>query len=504
MKVARHLSLGRSRWSIEGGLRCGITKLSPTAAVIALVAGVALTGGLLAAQGLPPAQMNRPAPVMLPPVTAGAAALEGGVAGQTGSGTLALSLDQAIQMGLRNNLAPIIAGNAGEEARANRMAAVAALLPRVDASAGEQRQKINLAAFGFSFPGIPSLVGPFNVFQASAAASVPILNLSALDNARAAGAMQKVAQANYQSTRNLVVLAVANQYLLTIADQSRVQTAQAELATAQSELAQAQDMLHAGTVNALTAVRAQVQRDRQRQQLTAQQNALAKQRLQLARAIGLPLSQNFTLASTPAFTQIAVPEAAQAVAEALTTRPDYRAAQAAEHAAKLLIAAADAERLPTFGLAGNWGTIGHEIGSNHPIFSFGASLNVPVFAGGAYHADRLRAQAQFRNAASRLADLRAQIDVEVRSALLDLASNRDQVTVAQDAQAMAHQELQLAQDRFKAGVADNLEVVQAQQAVADADESTISSLYAYNVAKAQLAQALGVAASRYQQYLATH
>jgi outer membrane protein TolC len=465
---------------------------------------VALCGGLLAAQGLPPAQINRPAPVMLPPMTAGAAALSGGVPQGAATGTLALTLDAAIQMGLRNNLAPILAGNGNQQARAQRIAAVAALLPRVDASAGEMRQRINLAAFGFSFPGIPLLVGPFNVFQASASASLPIFNLSAVQNARAAGAEEKSAQANFEATRNLVVLAVANQYLLTVADQSRVQAAQAELATAESELTQAQDMLRAGTVNALAAVRAQVQRDRQRQQLTAQQNALSKQRLQLARAIGLPLAQNFTLATVPAFTKIAPPESGAAVAEALSTRPDYRAAESTQRAAKLLVSAAKAERLPTFGVSGNWGTIGHEIGSNHPIFSFGATLEVPVFAGGAYHADKLRAEAQLKDANSRLADLRAQIDVEVRSALLDLASNQAQVTVAQDAQQMAHQELQLAQDRFKAGVADNLEVVQAQQSVADADESTIASLYAYNVAKAQLAQALGVAATRYQQYLQTH
>jgi len=381
------------------------------------------------------------------------------------------------------------------------MAEVAALLPNVTASAGELRQKINLAAFGFSFPGFPALVGPFNVFQASASADVPVLNLSALQSARAARGLEAAAKDDYNSARNLVVLAVANQYLLSVADQSRVAAAQAELATAESALTQAQDMLKAGTVGALAAVRAQVQRDRQRQQLTAQQNALAKQRLQLARAIGLPAGQAFTLGSAAPFAAFDAPSPDAAVAQALAARPDYRAAQAVVRSSELLVAAAKDRHLPTFSLDGNYGTIGHEIGSNHPIFSVGANVQMPIFSGGAIAADRLAAESQLHQAQSRAADLRAAIDVQVRSALLDLQSNRDQVGVARDARDLAGQELTLAQDRFKAGVADNLEVVQAQQAVADADENYIASLYGYNLAKAALAQSLGVAATSYSQYL---
>ncbi|HXE31314.1 MAG TPA: TolC family protein [Terriglobales bacterium] len=466
------------------------------------VAMAALAVGL-GAQGLPPAQVVPPAPVVLPTLPMNGSPLEGGVASATAatSTPLALSLSGAVQMGLRNNLAALLASSTTEQARAQRMAALAALLPQVNASAGEVRQKLNLAAFGFSFPGFPSIVGPFNVFQASAAASVPVVNLSALQNARAAKTLQHAAQDNLEETRDVVVLAIANQYLLSVADQSRVEAAQAELATANSALQQAQDMLKAGTVGALSAVRAQVQRDRQSQLLTAQQNALAKQRLQLARAVGLPPGQAFTLTTTVQFQPLAAPDAASAVAQALASRQDYRAAQSVERAAQLLIASARDEHLPTLSLNGNYGTIGHEIDSNHPIFEVGASINLPIFAGGLYRAEAVRAEAQLHDAQNRLADLRSQIDVQVRSALLDLDSNRAQVQVAQDARSLADQELTLAQDRFKAGVADNLEVVQAQQAVADADESYISSLYSYNLAKADLAQALGVAANGYAPYL---
>lgn len=474
--------------------------MSMTWRSLILVAGL---GGCLAAQGLPPTQVMRPGPVMLPPGTSGAAARAGGVApNQTvTTGPLALSLGDAIERGLRDNLAPLLAGDVNQEAAAQRLAAWSALLPQVDASAGEEREKLNLAAFDFSLPGMASIVGPFGLFQASAAAHVPVLDLGALASARAARTLETAAHGNYEATRDLVVLAVANQYLLTVADQSRVTAAQAELDTATTALKQAQDMLEAGTVDALAAVRAQVQRDRQTQQLTAQQNALAKQRLQLARAIGLPLEQPFTLASAADFEPLAVPDAATAVAQALANRPDYHAAEAVEKAARLLVTSARDQSLPTVSLDGNYGTIGHEITSNHPIYSVGASVQLPIFAGGLFKADRLRAEAQLRDATGRLTDLRAQIAVQVRAALLDLDSNQAQVAVARDARGLAARELTLAQDRFKAGVADNLEVVQAQQEVADANESYIASLYGYNLAKATLAQALGVAASGYQRYL---
>ncbi|MGH9418174.1 MAG: TolC family protein [Terriglobales bacterium] len=470
------------------------------AVVVALGTGLMATMAL--AQGLPPARSVVAPPVQVPFAAPGMNDLAGGVpVGAVMPGTLPLTLGDAIARGLRQNLAPLLAANLSQQARAQRLSALAGLLPSVNASAGELRQKINLAAFGFSFPGFPQLVGPFNVFQASAAANVPLLDLSAIQSARAASGLQSVAQLNYDATRNLVVLAVANQYLLGVADQSRVEAARAELATAQNALQQAQDMLKAGTVEALTVVRAAVQQDRQQQQLTAQENALAKQRLTLARAIGLPLEQQFSFATVAAFEALNPPTPAAAVAQALATRPDFRAAQQTVRSAQLLVAAARDARLPTLSLQGNYGTIGHEIDSNHPIFSVGATIEVPVFSGGLLRAQRLRAAAQVRDAENRAADLRAAIAVQVRSALLDLQENRQQVGVASNTRSLAQQELTLAQDRFKAGVADNLDVVQAQQSVAEADEAYIASLYGYNLAKATLAQALGVAATDYRHYL---
>ncbi|MGH9480481.1 MAG: TolC family protein [Terriglobales bacterium] len=481
---------------IFGGTRSWIAVAFALA--LALVMGVVMAES----QGLPPVPPSPPPQVRLPLPGAGAADLAGGVApGGVAAQPVALTLEDAIERGLRQNLAPLLAQDASQLARAQRLQALSALLPQVDLSAGEQRQKLNLQAFGLSLPGVNPIVGPFNVFQASGAAEVPLINVSGLQNVRAARGLESAARDNVSATRDLVVLAVANQYLLSVADAARVEAAQAELATAESALQQAQDMLHAGTVDRLVAVRAQVQRDRQQQQLTAAQNALAKQRLQLARAIGLPPSQAFTLTSASPYAELAPPAPEQAVAQALAARPDYRASQAVVRSAQFLVAAARDQHLPTVALNGNYGTIGHEISSNHPVFAVGATVELPVYTGGAIHAQQLQAEAQLHEAQSRNADLKAAIEVQVRSALFDLQNNRDQVGVARDASALAQQELTLAQDRFRAGVTDNLEVVQAQQSVADAQENYISSLFGYNLAKASLAQALGVAVSDYRHYL---
>lgn len=427
--------------------------------------------------------------------------LDGGVPRGTATATpLRLSLDQAIALGLRNNLAVLVSDSQSLQARAQRSLALSALLPHVDASTGELRQKINLAAYGFERPGQPSIVGPFNVFDARGYASES-LSFTSLQGWRSSKQAESAAHHTYAETRDLVVLAIANQYLLTIADQSRVQSAQAQLATAVTSLRQAQDMKAAGTVDALVVVRAQVERDREHQLLISVQNELDKQKLRLARAIGLPPGQALQITDTAPYAPLEKLDPAAAVTTALANRPDYHAAQETIRAAQLQVAAARDQRLPSLNLDANYGAIGHEIGSNQATFAYGLTVRLPVFQGGRIQADVLDAQARLRQAEDRAGDLKAQINNQVRSALLDEQSSAQLVEVARQAQGLAQQQLTLAQDRFRAGVTDNLEVVQAQQDLAVANENYTNSLYRYNLAKVSLAQALGIAQSAYRRYL---
>lgn len=482
------------------------------------MAGVPVAGLLLAGMALAQAPASPSAPV--PPsgylqaapmatVPAGSSAgqiggsdLEGGVPqGKASAQPLPLTLDQAIALGLHNNLAVLVSDTQSQQARAQRRTALAALLPNVSASAGELRQKVNLAAYGFALPGFPSIVGPFNVFDARGYADEAGVNLSSIQGWRASKQAEAAAHSTYAETRDLVVLAIANQYLLSIADLSRVQSAAAQLATAETSLRQALDMKAAGTVDALVVVRAQVERDREHQLLISAQNELDKQKLRLARAIGLPAGQAFRIANKAPYAPAEKMDPASAVMTALANRPDYRAVQQTVRSAQLQVAAARDQRLPSLDLNANYGTIGHEIGNNHPTFEVGMTVKMPVFAGGRIQADVLNAQARLRQAEDRASDLKLQIDNQVRSALLDEQSSAQLVEVARGAQGLAQRELTLAQDRFRAGVADNLEVVQAQQEVAVANENYTNSLYRYNLAKVSLAQALGVAQSAYRRYL---
>lgn len=430
------------------------------------------------------------------------AALAGGVArGRATAGVLRLSLDEAIARGLRANLAMLLSSSATQAARGERWRALAAMLPRVTATASDEETKENLAAFGFSFPGFPQIVGPFRVFDARAYLHETVLNGGDLETWRAAKAEETAAAHTFQETRDLVVLAVGNQYLQAVADRSRVASAEAELTTATQARQQAEDMHAAGTVNGLDVVRAQVEEDQRRQNLIAQRDALATQKLALARAIGLPAGQEFVVAATIPYAPPPAVGAAAAVAGALARRPDYAAALERERAAKLRLEAAHLQRLPSLNFDANYGTIGQALTENHPTFTLAGSVSVPVFLGGSLHGEALAAEAEMRQAEAQAGDLRAQIENQVRTALLEMNAANDQVQVAGHGLGLARQELTLARDRFRAGVADNLEEVQAEQAVAVAEENYTASLYAYNAAKLALAQARGVAEAEYRDYL---
>jgi outer membrane protein TolC len=191
----------------------------------------------------------------------------------------------------------------------------------------------------------------------------------------------------------------------------------------------------------------------------------------------------------------------EALRRAYASRSDYQAALAAVGAAEQFRRAATAEHLPTLDFAGNYGAAGVNAAESHGVFTVGATLSIPIFAGGRAHADALTAEASLRQSRQQLEDLRGQIDAEVRTALLDLTAAADQVEVARSALALANQTLEQARDRFTAGVADNLEVVQAQEAVATANENYISGLYAHNLAKVSFARAVGFAEQGVRRYL---
>jgi outer membrane protein TolC len=244
-----------------------------------------------------------------------------------------------------------------------------------------------------------------------------------------------------------------------------------------------------------------VQFQTRRQQLIAATNDFAKQKLTLARVIGLVPGQEFELADKTPYEPFPMPELENSLQRAYSLRSDYKAAQERLFAAQLEHSAAIAGYFPTIGVAADYGEIGKTPGSLLPTFHLAGTLNIPIFQGGRVHSDVLKADASMRQAQAQLADLRGQIDQDVRTALLDLQSSAEQVEVAQSSANLADEALTQSRDRFFAGVTDNLEVVQAQEATANAHEQLISSLYLHNLAKVSFARAIGRAEEGVLEYL---
>ncbi len=429
-------------------------------------------------------------------------------AGKATPDVLPLSLKEAIDRGLKQNLGLLLTGEGIPSARGQYWKDLSELLPNVTTSTSFTAEQINLKTVGLNVQGLRALgvninpvVGPFGVFDTRAFLTQSIFNWQAIQQTRSSAQQIKAAQFSFKDARELVVFAVASAYLQTIADAARVDTSTAQRDTAQALYKQAADQLQAGTTAAIDTLRAKVELQTREQQLIAARNDFAKQKIALGRAIGLPTGQEFTLADNPTYDPQPTISLEEALRRAYASRADYQSALAQVRAATLARKAAVARYYPSVSTAVNYGDIGVNPGNSHGTLDATAALNIPIFQGGKVHGEVLQAEAALRQSEEMLDNLRAQIDQDVRNALLDLQSAADLVEVARSSVDLAGQTLQQARDRFAAGVADNIEVVQAQQSVASANESLISSLYSYNVSKVSLARAVGHAEAGVQEYL---
>jgi outer membrane protein TolC len=288
---------------------------------------------------------------------------------------------------------------------------------------------------------------------------------------------------------------------MAIATAARIETTDAQVKNSQALYNKAVDQQKAGLNPAIDTLRSQVELQTRQQQLIAARNDFAKQKLSLARVIGLPPGQEFLLTEKAPYQALTPLPLETYLQRAYAARSDYQAAQAQVRAAELSRRAATAGYYPSLDLNANYGDIGVTPAQSNGTWQVNGGLNIPIFAGGKVHSDVLEADAQLKQARSQLTDLRGRIDYEVRASLLDLSSAAEQVEVARSSVELAEQTLTQSEDRFTAGVADNLEVVQAQESVASAHETYIQSLYAHNLAKIELARAIGDAEQGVKRYL---
>lgn len=422
--------------------------------------------------------------------------------GQVEPGAIRLSLPEALSRGLANNLGAILGRQSADAAGGARLAAMSGLLPTMTARVSERRNTVNLEAYGFPLPeGTNPIVGPFNVFDARLSVSQALFDVSAIGAARAGSQAAAAADASYADARDTVVLVCASLYLRIVIGAGLTDAVRAQLRTAESLHARAVTMKAAGMVPGIDVLRAEYQLQAQRQRLIVVENDLAKQKLALARVIGLPLGQRFELTDTAPYAKLAEQPIDELVAEAYANRADLKSAVALVRAAEATRQAVLGEALPAVLFTADYGGIGRTMASSKVTYTAGVQLRVPLFQGGRVRGRLIQADVGLAQQRAVLEELRGRIEYDVRTAHLDLVAADERVQVARRGMELAELQLTQAQDRFAAGVANNLEVVQAQEAVAGATDSYLSALYAHNLAKLSVARALGMAEESAGQYL---
>jgi outer membrane protein TolC len=423
------------------------------------------------------------------------------VTGKATGDVMDLSLDEAIQRGLRQNLGLILQTSAVKNSNGQRLEELQALLPTVNATASIEVQQVNLAAFGIKFPGLNPIVGPFQVVDFRAYLTQNLVNVSALKNYLAAKHNFEGAKFTAEDARDLVVLTVGNAYLLCIADAARIEAVNAELATSKVSLDQAVAAHDAGTSPRLDMLRAQVDYQNEQQSLISTKNNLEKDKLALARTIGLPLDQVFRLTDLVPFKVLDNVDPQAAFVQALKSRKDLAAYAEQVKAAGDQKTSAFAYQLPVASFAGDYGDIGSTPGHSHGTFTATGQVSVPVLQIAKTRGQEQVADAQYEQARAKLADQIQQVNQDVRNSLLDIQSAARLVDSTRSNVELANQALSDAQQRFRSGVSDNLPVSQAQSQVEQANDQYISALYQHNVAKLSLARAIGAAQTNYKDYL---
>ena len=414
---------------------------------------------------------------------------------------LHLTLREAISRGVRYNLGQIESGENARIARGQRLHALSALLPQISAGAAENVEQFSKATLGIKIPQIPAVIGPFSFSTAEVSAGQTLFSFESIQRLHAASSAEQAAQLTYSDTLDVITLIVGNAYLQVIQASSRVTAEEAQVENAQALYDQAVDQLQAGTSPKIDVTRSGVQLHTEQYNLSIACNNFAITKLNLSRAIGLPLGQAFDLADQLPYADINPQSVQAALSMAYKSRSDFRAAVSSLKSAQQQLSASRAERYPVLAASGDYGVQGPNFGRLHGAFTFQAGVSVPIFTGGRIKGDITESESVLRQHKAEAENLRGQIDYDVRTAFLNLQAATEQVTVARQNVDLANESLSRSQERFAAGVTDSVEVVQAQQSLASANDQYISSLYSHNVAKLQLARALGVARTNYSQYL---
>ncbi len=412
-----------------------------------------------------------------------------------------LSIEKAIALALQHNLGLIVSNVNVTTAGGEKLQQLQNLLPTITADFRISEQQTNLKAEGLSIPGIPTVIGPYAYQDVRASLTWSLLNISSLQKYLASKHNFNGTQLSYADAKDLVILTTGNAFLVCVADQSTIRNDQAQVDSSKVSLDQAVANHQAGTAPLLDELRARVDYQTQQQSLISAQNQYQKDRISLARVIGLPLDQKFELTDLPGYVPLPDVDPKVAQAQAQQTRQDLASAAELTEGAKQNRKAATAERYPTISFNGDFGDIGQTLGHSHGTFTAVGLASVPIFEEARFRGDARLEQAQLEQETAQLNNLRGQVQADVADSIYDIETAAKQVEVSRSNVQLATQELGDAQERYANGVSDNLAVTQALASVAQANSQYVTSLYQHNVAKLELARAMGVIGTKYQQFL---
>jgi outer membrane protein TolC len=473
--------------------------------------------GVMAGQGLNPLGYSVATPRPISPAdgttTPSAQATQrqnpylGSVPSKNTGTKIELSLKGAIERGLRYNLGLVEANQASADVRAERMRALSALLPQLSADARQGYENLSYKEIGLKLPPIPGLralpstSGAFGYQDARVSLAQSLYNGQLRNQYRARRSDEEASMLSVRDSRDVVVFAVGTAYQQMIASAARVETARAQLASADELDRQTANQVANEVAPEIDSIRAQVERQSTEQRVTNAANQLEKDKLTLARIIGLAIDQEFELSDPLAYRPMSGITSETATAEALRSRADLRSAEASVHAATFTLHAQKAQRLPVVSLSADYGGGGTNLGNLNQVYSIAGNISVPIYTGGRIHSDIEQAQADLARRQAEYEDLNGRVAYDVRVAWLDLTASDSSAKVAQRNKALAEKALVQSQDRYSNGVTNYLEVVQAQEALSGANENYIQSLFSYNVAMISLARAIGSAETKLPELL---
>ncbi|HLZ50998.1 MAG TPA: TolC family protein [Candidatus Acidoferrum sp.] len=414
--------------------------------------------------------------------------------GSAPAGVMRLTLDQAVGLALKQNPTAQIAILTAAQSVQDKNLALADILPQVNAKVSDEAQKVNLLAqFGGKtpFPGFPKSLGPYQIFSAGPSASAPIFDLTLWRKYQAARETMNASKASSLSTREQVILLVVSQYIGTLRAVANVQASESRVQLAQALYDQAADLQKEGVGTGIDTLRANVELQNEKQRLLEAQDEEATSTFGLSRLLNLDPRQDIELGDSLSFFDTPQPEVGASIDEALGGREEWKSLEAQLRAAGSEKKAAQYSRLPSVRFDGDFAYLGSSSGTTLPTYNYEASVNLPLFTGGRIHAEVVRADLEIRKLEQQEDDLRNQIALDVKTALINLDSARNQVQVANLGVQLSKEEVDQARDRFKAGVANNIEVIQAQDSLARANDNQIAALYRFNQARADYARSIG-------------